>query len=704
MNMRKTSAIAIAAGMLLTFSPMAVATAETPSTESSDSLNSDKESTKDSASTDKEDSSAKDEKSDTEDSRDSDKKDSSSESKVTIMDSLVKTNEEAVKTSQANLQTAVADGANGDLKIQGESHPVYSASIIKVGVAAAALKNGKGEEQDLNLMITKSDNDATNRLIDAVGGFDAVNKVIGEAGVKGDDFKLANKMGGTEYLSRASAQGAGTILQQILKSSEGNNDEFLKKEDAQKIIDLMKKQTVNTKLGQGLETGKEVAHKTGEHPDAKVSHDIGYLFAGDKTYVIADLTDGNFEAGTQEIASISSQYKEDLQADPGSSEKDDSKDTKDDSKKDDEKPDSSSSDSSSKKPQNSSSGTGEGIVPWLGYFNKATVIGDQLGESIIGEKTKDLWDKNGLSTIDNKTTDGAPVDKLVTGLGESAGDSDVVIIAISADAYKNIKSHNDAVAVSNAIADYANESQAKQLLWIKPITLKDHDKELLNGINMVHKMVKQSNPNNMTVLTPFNIIGAQGATNEGTVNEDGQVRMAKAIGNMLADTAARSGYDPESGSSSSDSSSSESAPKEETKSDDKEDSSSDDKEKSDDSKGEDSKDKDSDKASKTEKESPEGTVNKDDWEKLAECESGGDWSINTGNSFSGGVQFTDQSWESFGGTKYADHAYEASKEEQMEIANKVLEGQGWGAWPGCTSKLGSEITDKKPAPEGTFAD
>lgn len=76
------------------------------------------------------------------------------------------------------------------------------------------------------------------------------------------------------------------------------------------------------------------------------------------------------------------------------------------------------------------------------------------------------------------------------------------------------------------------------------------------------------------------------------------------------------------------------------------------------------------------------------WDDLAECESGGDWSINTGNGFSGGLQFTKQTWAGFGGTKYAPEAYKASREEQIEIAEKVLKEQGWGAWPACTSKLG----------------
>lgn len=76
------------------------------------------------------------------------------------------------------------------------------------------------------------------------------------------------------------------------------------------------------------------------------------------------------------------------------------------------------------------------------------------------------------------------------------------------------------------------------------------------------------------------------------------------------------------------------------------------------------------------------------WEALAECESGNNWSINTGNGFYGGLQFTPQTWAGFGGTEYAPQANQATKEQQIEIAKKVQAVQGWGAWPACTAKLG----------------
>ena len=85
-----------------------------------------------------------------------------------------------------------------------------------------------------------------------------------------------------------------------------------------------------------------------------------------------------------------------------------------------------------------------------------------------------------------------------------------------------------------------------------------------------------------------------------------------------------------------------------------------------------------------------GVATADDsvWDKVAHCESTGNWSINTGNGFSGGLQFTKSTWLAFGGGKYAPVAHQATREQQIDIAKKVQAGQGWGAWPACTSKLG----------------
>lgn len=76
------------------------------------------------------------------------------------------------------------------------------------------------------------------------------------------------------------------------------------------------------------------------------------------------------------------------------------------------------------------------------------------------------------------------------------------------------------------------------------------------------------------------------------------------------------------------------------------------------------------------------------WDALADCESSGDWAANTGNGFEGGVQFTHSTWLAYGGGEFADHAYNASREEQIVVAERVLAGQGWGAWPTCSRKLG----------------
>ena len=77
-----------------------------------------------------------------------------------------------------------------------------------------------------------------------------------------------------------------------------------------------------------------------------------------------------------------------------------------------------------------------------------------------------------------------------------------------------------------------------------------------------------------------------------------------------------------------------------------------------------------------------------DWDRLAQCESGGNWAINTGNGYHGGLQFSGQTWRAFGGGKYAPTADQASRAQQIDIAKKVQAQQGWGAWPACTSKLG----------------
>lgn len=73
------------------------------------------------------------------------------------------------------------------------------------------------------------------------------------------------------------------------------------------------------------------------------------------------------------------------------------------------------------------------------------------------------------------------------------------------------------------------------------------------------------------------------------------------------------------------------------------------------------------------------------WDALAQCESGGNWSINTGNGFYGGLQFTQQSWNGVG---MSGSPATASRAQQIEAGERLLAIQGWGAWPACSAKLG----------------
>ncbi|MGC9542696.1 transglycosylase family protein [Streptomyces sp. UG1] len=76
-----------------------------------------------------------------------------------------------------------------------------------------------------------------------------------------------------------------------------------------------------------------------------------------------------------------------------------------------------------------------------------------------------------------------------------------------------------------------------------------------------------------------------------------------------------------------------------------------------------------------------------EWDAVAQCESGGNWSINTGNGYYGGLQFSASTWAAYGGTAYASTADQATKAQQIQIAEKVLAGQGKGAWPHCGTGL-----------------
>ncbi|MGV0051419.1 transglycosylase family protein [Mycobacterium colombiense] len=87
-----------------------------------------------------------------------------------------------------------------------------------------------------------------------------------------------------------------------------------------------------------------------------------------------------------------------------------------------------------------------------------------------------------------------------------------------------------------------------------------------------------------------------------------------------------------------------------------------------------------------------------EWDQVARCESGGNWAINTGNGYHGGVQFSSSTWASHGGGQYAPSAELATKEQQIAVAERVLATQGRGAWPVCGGPLSGPTQRDLPAP------
>ena len=84
---------------------------------------------------------------------------------------------------------------------------------------------------------------------------------------------------------------------------------------------------------------------------------------------------------------------------------------------------------------------------------------------------------------------------------------------------------------------------------------------------------------------------------------------------------------------------------------------------------------------------PASAASPNDWDAVAQCESSGNWAINTGNGYYGGLQFSQSTWAAHGGTAYAPRADLATKSEQIAVAERVLAGQGPGAWPVCGRNL-----------------
>jgi len=87
---------------------------------------------------------------------------------------------------------------------------------------------------------------------------------------------------------------------------------------------------------------------------------------------------------------------------------------------------------------------------------------------------------------------------------------------------------------------------------------------------------------------------------------------------------------------------------------------------------------------------PANAASEQTWDALAQCESGGNWGVSTGNGFSGGLQFTPSTWAAFGGT---GSPTTASKAEQIRVAENVLLGLVWGAGPACATALGPAAAD-----------
>ncbi|MHC6175756.1 transglycosylase family protein [Glutamicibacter endophyticus] len=95
----------------------------------------------------------------------------------------------------------------------------------------------------------------------------------------------------------------------------------------------------------------------------------------------------------------------------------------------------------------------------------------------------------------------------------------------------------------------------------------------------------------------------------------------------------------------------------------------------------------SDSSGSSKTKAPTGSISST-WAALAKCESGGNWSINTGNGYYGGLQFSASSWRAVGGTKYAPLPHQATAQEQIAAAERLRASGGWGHWPACARKLG----------------
>ena len=85
---------------------------------------------------------------------------------------------------------------------------------------------------------------------------------------------------------------------------------------------------------------------------------------------------------------------------------------------------------------------------------------------------------------------------------------------------------------------------------------------------------------------------------------------------------------------------------------------------------------------------PADAATRKTWNRLAKCESGGRWHINTGNGYYGGLQISPGTWRANGGKRLARLPHKATKTEQIRVAKRIKKHQGWGAWPSCSRKIG----------------
>ncbi|QNJ57072.1 tail length tape measure protein [Gordonia phage Rabbitrun] len=233
---------------------------------------------------------------------------------------LQKAADAAVAAGQAkgiDVAVAISDPKTGESYTVNAEKSMPSASEIKLAVALAAAKKVDAGELsmdevrgDLNPMISNSDNEATNRLIDKVGGVEAVNAAMAEMGVSSSDVRLGRKLGvevAGEDPNRMTVTGANALLGIIYQSANGSGK--VSQKSAKSIVDAMRAQTVDTKFGAVL-PNDQIAHKTGELGGS--SHDMGYIFDGDKWLAVSIMTNKSGASSQADNNAIIQQFAKDV--------------------------------------------------------------------------------------------------------------------------------------------------------------------------------------------------------------------------------------------------------------------------------------------------------------------------------------------------------------------------------------------------------